>query len=350
MLIKLTVRYVNIIKLSQRPLTGSDADRSLFVDRLPELSHLARAAQLGFNVLVLGERGIGTTSLMRQHQRYLQDDGCPNHYVRAAQAKKLGELLTVIRIAVKGRRAPTLIDPLHGLQTGGDPDPLREIRNLPTAVLEPGDHRPTIILDEMHKPELVHELFGRYRDDLWEMPFRWVVCGLATRHSDYLEPPADSFFDTTLTLGPLGNLSSTELLKSRLAQAGTNDSKACWRINSELSSIVERGGGNPRQLLAAARAAVLRSAEESLTASKLVAAAAELGTTEKLALEYLLMNGPTSASDPQLLEDWQVTRARANQVLRRLEDAGLVSAIQEKRGIGRPRKLYVTSLGNEGDA
>lgn len=70
-LTELTVRYVSMLQLSQRPLSGSDADRELFVDRTVELCHLERSAQLDFNVLVLGERGMGSTSLVRQHQRRL---------------------------------------------------------------------------------------------------------------------------------------------------------------------------------------------------------------------------------------------------------------------------------------
>jgi predicted ArsR family transcriptional regulator len=57
-------------------------------------------------------------------------------------------------------------------------------------------------------------------------------------------------------------------------------------------------------------------------------------------VRHLLTFGPTSASDPELLSDLGTSRARATQVLRRLEDMGLVHASAEKSGIGRPRKLY----------
>ena len=40
-------------------MTGSKVDGRLFVGREVELRRLGRAAQLDFNVLVLGERGIG---------------------------------------------------------------------------------------------------------------------------------------------------------------------------------------------------------------------------------------------------------------------------------------------------
>jgi len=138
-----------------------------------------------------------------------------------------------------------------------------------------------------------------------------------------------------------------QLLNARLDLASQTDGESIWRINLERHTIIEQSQGNPRRLLGGARRAVLRSSDEFAAANKLVAAATKLGATEKLAIEYLLANGPTSASDPRLLEEWLLTRARANQVFRRLEEAGLVHAILEKVGMGRPRKLYATSLNTE---
>ena len=209
---------------------------------------------------------------------------------------------------------------------------------------EPERGYPIIILDEMYEPALVHQLFGRYRDEVWQLPFRWLVCGLATRRSRYLEPPADVFFDSVLTVDPLDDTASRDLLQTRLAAATADDAEATLRIISERDRIVEQGGGNPRQILVAARDAVLRSPEETVSADRLVDTAATLGTTVGLAVRHLLTNGPTSASDSRLLEHLDVTRARATQVLRRLEDAGLVYGFQDKGGIGRPRKLYTTGL------
>ena len=50
----------------------------------------------------------------------------------------------------------------------------------------------------------------------------------------------------------------------------------------------------------------------------------------KLAVRHLLRHGPTSASDPGLLERLEVSRAQATQVLRRLEDAEFVYAFQDR--------------------
>ena len=340
-----------MLQLSQRPLSGSDTDRELFVDRSAELGHLERSARLGFNVLVLGERGMGSTSLVLQHQRRLQDAGLDGYYVNGGWAEDITELVAEIRIAVEGPRpARYSSEPTEqylasrSLVREGD-DRLRGLRALSKRMSGLAGERPVIILDEMHQPELVHELFGRYRDDLWQMPFRWVVCGRASRRSRYLEPPADAFFDSVLTLGPLDTVASRELLDARLSGAASSDEGAKVRIVANRDLIIRQGGGNPRQVLAAARDLVLRSSEEALAADRLVTSAAELGTTEMLAVRYLTRHGPTSASDRKLLDVLDITRARATQVLRRLEDAHLVYATSERgHSPGRPRKLYATRL------
>lgn len=340
-----------MLQLSQRPLSGSDADRPLFIDRTVELGHLERSAQLDFNVLVLGERGMGATSLVLQHQRRLEDAGREGYYVNAGWAENLGELIEEVRIAVEGSRPPMYMkDPMvrtiASLALLKEPDDrIRPLRGLSERVSKPEAQRPIIMLDEMNEPDLVHELFGRYRDDLWEMPFRWVVCGRLRWQSQYLEPPADAFFDSVLTLGRLDHAASENLLQARLAGGTEDDEHARVRIIANRHHIITRGDGNPRRLLEAARDFVLRSPEEALAADRLVASAAELGATETAAVRYLLRHGPSSASDQELLDALDITRARATQVLRRLEDAGLAHAsIEKAQQPGRPRKLYATSL------
>lgn len=293
---------------------------------------------------------MGSTSLVRQHQRRLEDTGRTSYYINAGWAEDMTELVKEIRLSVAGPRPPgdqlALAVSRVFVQEGDDR--IRDLRALSARVSEAEGQRPIIILDEMHAPELVHELFGRYRDDIWQMPFRWVVCGQATRRSQYLEPPADAFFDSVLTLGPLDTAASRDLLQARLAGADTDDGEAKVRIISNRDRIIRQGGGNPRQILAAARDVVLRSSEETVVADRLVASAAELGATESLAVRYLIRHGPTSASDEKLLESLDITRARATQVLRRLEDAELVHASNEKAShLGRPRKLYATRLNHE---
>jgi hypothetical protein len=350
-----------MLQLSQRPLTGSDADRALFTNRHSELERLEQAAKLDFNVLLLGERGSGVTSVMQQHLRRLREQGRAAFYVSAVRAESLAEALDAIRIGVLGRRQGYTaeepgeldMDALMGrprmpkteprtLHFAGDPDPLANLRFVGATLLEAQEssEKSMVLLDDVRDSALVHSLFGRYRDEVWEVPIRWVVAGQTSRRSHYLEPPADAFFDTEVTLEPLGETAAGHLVSTRLRGAAPADDDAANRIRAQLTEIIERGGGNPRRLLAAARDATLRTPEETAATDVVFAAAEALGISELAAVRHLHTNGPTSASDPELLEDLGIGRARATQVFRHLEENGLVVATNDKSGVGRPRKMY----------
>ncbi|MGH2698787.1 MAG: hypothetical protein ACRDJL_06260 [Actinomycetota bacterium] len=58
-----------MLQISQRPLSGSDADARLFVDREREVGAALRALELSFNVLVLGDPKAGRTSFLRHLER-----------------------------------------------------------------------------------------------------------------------------------------------------------------------------------------------------------------------------------------------------------------------------------------
>ncbi|MCZ7532452.1 MAG: hypothetical protein M5U23_03430 [Acidimicrobiia bacterium] len=350
-----------MLQLSQRPLTGSDADYALFTNRHGELKHLEQAALLDFNVLLLGERGSGITSVMHQHLRRLRELGRNAFYVSAVRAESLDEVLDAIRIGVLGRREGYPVEvpgepdmdfvmgrhrtPMTASRTvhiPGDPDPLATLRYVGGRLLEAEEssERAIVLLDDVRDPALIHSLFGRHRDEVWEIPIRWVVGGQSSRRSRYLEAPADAFFDTEITLDPLTDAASEHLVSTRLRDAAQADADAADRIRTQLTEIIERGGGNPRRLLAAARDATLRTPDETAATDVVIAAAETLGISELAAVRHLHTHGPTSASDPELLEELGIGRARATQVFRHLEEEGLVVATHEKGGVGRPRKMY----------
>lgn len=329
-----------MLHLSQRPLTASNADGRLFVGREAELRRLERAARLDFNVLALGERGIGVTSLMAQHRRRLEEAGRPCFYLSGSKIKDSGQVFDAITTGGLGRRqilsdVQREVMGLPAPATGSQfHDLVRRIRRVEGGVL------PVVFLDDMHAPQLTHRMFGRYRDEMWELPCRWVVCGLARYRSEYLTPPADAFFEAEVTTGPLDNSVARDLLEARLAIAGAQDAREVDIIRSEYEEIIKGGGGNPRRILALARESLLRDAGENASRERFRQEATRLGGTEGRFWQHILAFGPVSASDEELQEHFGVTRARAAQVLGRLEEAGLVIAHHEKQGVGRPRKSY----------
>ena len=244
---------MGMLFLSQRPLTRGDVDRDLFVGREGELARLDRAARLGLNVLVLGARGSGVTSLLSQHARQLEDAGQRVGLVGGAAAESLSELATAIRIGVEGRRpprtqtrqrAPEVVSAFQryvqafseGIDVKtipGDPDPLAPLRNIERTLSdrEPDEgaqedgteRRLVVILDGTLQPGLVHALFGRLRDEVWELGWTWVVAGRLDRRDEYLEPPADAFFDDEIVLGPLEPEQARQFVLARLADATSEE-------------------------------------------------------------------------------------------------------------------------------
>ncbi len=352
--------------LSQRPLSRGDLDRELFAGREAELERLRRAARLDYNVLLLGEPGAGVTSLLNQHARGLEEAGQRACVVSALGAQSVFQLATTIRIAAAGPRpARTVVRPRHpmadlrerlreasfpwGTETRkipGDPDPVGPLRDL---IDELGEADPfyeaesvrfSVLLDGISDPALIHRLFGRCRDEVWGLPLRWVVAGRLDARDRYLESPADVFFDTEVVAEPLHADEARNLVVARLERAAPGDEADVRRIRSRLDQIVERGAGVPRRLLAAAREALLSTAEEAKTIDEALAVAASLGKTESAVMHYLVASGATSASDADFLAELGVSRSRATQVLKRLEASSLVLISEMRTGRGRPRRLY----------
>ena len=260
-------------------------------------------------------------------------------------------LAEAIRLASEGRRTVGRVpaaqeqgedeQSLLGRLIHGDPQSLSRLRDVCFELEEShSGGRLTVILDNVLRPEMVHGLFGRCRDEVWELPPRWVIAGRVDRRSQYLKPPADSFFDIEVYVGALEPEVARELVLARLKSALPEERADAERIRRRLDQIVERGTGNPRRLLSAARDVLLSTQEEADSGDFALAAAASLGKTEFAALHYLMARGPASASDSEFQADLGVTRSRATQVLKRLEDSNLVTVFETRTGRGRPRKLY----------
>lgn len=327
--------------LSARPLLASALDAELFVNRERELGTLERSAKARLNALVVGERGVGKTSLLHQLERRLDGDTqvAPVFVEGARRVERPEELLSLLAYRLDadrarfshlgeiaqsvGRRPPRT--PTEGLLAG-----LRTVRE----ALGQAERRPLLILDELPSGEVAHALFGQLRDELWSLPATWVVATETGEQAAYLRPPASAFFETVITVGPLAQSEALELLRRR-----TSDGKVSAAV---LREVVSAGDGNPRRLVGLAREALLegRSVEDAASASaERQARARELGEAASRLVAYLEANGAASASDERMLSELGWSRSRATQVLRDLEQAGLVEPTSERGETGR-RKVY----------
>lgn len=331
-----------MLQLSQRPLMATAADAQLFVDRAAELEKLSRAVRHGFNSLVLGERGVGKTTLLRRFEHQLLTDDVECRFVEASGATTVSELIDILHEAVHGRRRdPTdrIMASLDGRE--GVVDDLR--------LLAPTEgSRVVILLDSIASPDVVQHLFGRLRDEVWQLPLLWVVAGNRPERSRYLEPPADSFFDAVIEVGELDEADAADLLRRRAQRADQDDVSAAVLLGVAAKLANQVTPRTPRNLLAAARDVLIEGEDDPTrwvtNLYALQARAAELGRAPAMLFTEVMDLGPVSASDKRLLDRLGWTRPRAAQVLKQLEDAGLVVVTEEAPdGPGRPRKLYAAN-------
>ncbi len=321
--------------LSSRPLGSTALDREFYLRRPALDNRLARAISQGFNTLVVGDRGMGKTSLLRHHHGLLQEQEKPVVYIDAALAQSALRLLELIRhelglSPVLSEAARERFQVALALGLGGaNPDTmlLRTVRALKGA-----PEGTVIMVDGVPSAEDGHLLFGRLRDELWELGYVWVVACDTTQQQSLLAPPADVFFEAIVRIEPLGPNEQRSLLERRVIDP------------DDLRALIDASRA-PRDLLALAREAVLdgRSVDEVLKRRRdQVARAEQVSSAAARTLSVLAaLDRPVSASDPELLAALGVSRPRAQSMLSELVEHGLVTKEQSAgNGRGRPRVLY----------
>lgn len=332
-------------ELSSRPLLASALDAELFVDREAELAALERSATERLNALVVGEAGVGKTSLLHQLERRFDGHAEvePVFVEGARRVEHPEELLSLIALRIDADRA-RLAQAGELAQAIGARSPrgaterlLAALGSVREALAAAAARRPLLILDELASGAVAHALFGQLRDELWSLPATWVVAAEAGERAAYLRPPASAFFETVIAVGPLDEADALELLRRRTAGA-----RIPRRV---LREVAAAAGGNPRRVLTLARDSLLEGLDPAEAASEHAARARlarELGEAASRLVAYLETNGAASASDERMLSELGWGRSRATQVLRQLERAGLVDAASERSNSSR-RKLYTLS-------
>jgi energy-coupling factor transporter ATP-binding protein EcfA2 len=325
------------MELSGRPLLDTKPDHELFTGRDREFERLLTSVDRRLNVLLIGERGSGKTTLLRQLSYALHERGSdqPPAFVDGHQVETARLFVDLVRFRLG--LDPAVLEPSpiqSAFEAIGRRAPLRDtlelsrlVRSLKEAAPE---GRRVVLVDELPDGSVGQTLFGRLRDELWQLPLTWVVAVSENDEDGLLSPPADAFFDVVLRLEPLSKKAQREILQARIGSRG-------GKLAAELDE------GNPRRLLGLAREALEGGAQPSdliNALSRRDMEASKLGRGASMLMAELESLGPTSASDERLLSRLGWTRSRAVQVFRQLEEKGLVTSSTVKGASGRPRKLY----------
>jgi energy-coupling factor transporter ATP-binding protein EcfA2 len=308
------------MRFRDRPLLVDGLDAGLYLDR-PELERRVVEPLLSDrNVLLLGDAGSGKSTVLRQAASVLRSRGRDAVLVNGALARDATQLLELVDDAMPdGSDRPP--------QRPGSSGLLNAARRL---------QRPSpvaILLDGLSEAEIGYDLFGRLRDELWELGHPW---GVAVRPRDsgaLRSPPADAFWSDIVEICPLDHDQTERLLRLGLDEEEYQTVQRCHSI----------AGTHPRSVIREAQRLLAGDPDSSASpGTELLERASAVGRSEAMAMAELQGIGrPVSAHDPELLARLGWSRSYAQRILSRLEANGLLRTMPERGDrIGRPRKLY----------
>ena len=302
-------------QLARRPLTASKADQKLFVER-DELRAIRSAVDLGVNVFVTGAPGSGKTTLLRRIE-YELTDRCV--FVQAeANPTQNGLLRALARELTRGSEVDTYWREFEFTNTEADVFVVEQALQTRQPL---SDDRLVMLVDGASAEHLT-VIFGRYRDRLWDVPLNWVV----SSRIGALEPPADAFFDRTITLTLLNEAELRELIGHRTAHLADKEA-------DELVAMI--APAHPLEAILALQAVLLAENPNDVLSAIALERERVHGLPDRLQRLYQALSavGPTHAGDERLLERTGTSRTRATHGLKELEKLALVTAQRDGRKV-----------------
>ena len=315
-------------RIRQAPLLDRFEDSELFVAP-DDYARASWAAAQGLNLLLIGTRGAGKTTVLHQLQLALRSEpGAHPVFVDLSSANSVEvALTTLVGAASEALDRPLTFAPSLPRPGESAEDHAARVAIAQLSVLE----RCTLLIDNVRPEHVGFPLFGIFRDRLWETPHQWIVAASPGSTPWLLRPPADAFWEEAVELG-YSAAAGLELVARRVG------GRPPW-----LEEIVGEVGTNPRRLLQAALTAS-RSPQDAATVlhawqdwhRRLGA----LERREALLMAELASRPPVSASDEELLSSLGWARSSLLRSLEHLETAGYVESWSEASGTGRPRRLF----------
>ena len=290
----------------RRPLRATLADQQRFVVP-PERDRIRAALEAGRNVLLIGPRRSGRTSLINHLAGRDERDWAVTGGEGAPSPAAL--LLLVLEALGDGQDLGEVAAIAAGEVGLVGPALTARLLDRLEVATSPRD-RPVVIAIDGIAPLAGYELFGAQRNEVWALSnVVWLV-GCDEGDVDLLTaPPGDAFWDERVVLSAPDAERAAALLAAHDVEGPA------------------RGLGRPVGELVA---------DPQATA---VAPPAIAGTAGRL-LDWIRVHGPASASDPALQRHLGVSRQRVSQLLLQLADDGLLTRHDGYTQTGRPRAAY----------
>ena len=312
-----------------RPLLPTASEQAGYLRRPAIDDAMERAVDRGRNLLVVGEVGSGKTTALHHLVFKLAEDEIPVAYCNLLPARTLLDAIALLRDALEDViELNPLRERLAAAARVGDQDPVTLVELVRALGGGPSDLR--VLLDDPNA-DIAFDLFGRLRDDVWQLGYSWVVAASPQVAAALSRPPADAFFERRVELFGLNAIERRELL--RLREPGIDI--------TALYGLVEHGPDSPRALISAVdniREVGPARYVEGLAARE--SKAAMLGRAAAMLVAEMEALGAVSASDELLLRRLGWTKQRASKVLNQLEEVGLVRSFSLREGSGRPRRMF----------
>ena len=306
--------------LTKRPLLDTASDQQLLV--LDDSRRTAAQTALQpRNTLIVGDVGSGKTSLLR-HIKAKAEKSRPVVFLDARLAEDPRALTDMLLSAAADA---DWVPPAESPRSDDPFGPVTQIRRLQEAPCD------SLVLLDDPDPAQSAILFGRMRDELWQLPVWFAVAVSPASLPVLSRAPADAFFDSVLTMGPLGPDAAFELLRRR-------------KDRGEIQQIIgPPQPAQPRAILLDAEAGPAGIRYDAQFRDELaVVAGREAGRRGAMLLVEIWNRGPVSASDIDLQRQLGVSRARLSQLLKALERGNVVVAVKPIATArpGRPKVLY----------
>jgi AAA domain len=203
-------------ELSGRPLLDTKPDQAFYVPRIEPQEAVWSAIRRDLNTLVIGERGAGKTTFLRYLAYSLRAEGVPAAFVEGGVAGDAAGFfgLVLYRLGAAPSRLQGAVSTFHAMAQPAGPPLVELTQELRSALSD--RPRTVVLVDEMPSVKVAHTIFGRLRDEVWQLPLTWVVAVADNDSTAYLTPPADAFFDVVTELRPLTYGEQVDFLHWRL--------------------------------------------------------------------------------------------------------------------------------------